>query len=47
MRNGTVAIGLMSVVIVALLFMSYLHNTDRGEVTGVTSMTYEEFQRIW
>jgi hypothetical protein len=42
MRNGTVAIGLMSVVIVALLFMSYLQNTDR-----VTSMTYEQFQRIW
>lgn len=32
----------MSVVIVALLFMSYYKNTQQPMV-----MTYEEFQRIW
>lgn len=37
-----VTLGLMSVVIVALLFMSYYKNTTEPVV-----MTYEEFQRIW
>lgn len=37
-----ITLTLMSVVIVALLFMSYYKNTSAPQV-----LTYEEFQRIW
>lgn len=37
-----ITLTLMSVVIVALLFMSYYKNTQEPMV-----LTYEEFQHIW
>lgn len=37
-----ITLSLMSLVLVALLFMSYYKNTTEPVV-----MTYEEFQRIW
>lgn len=40
--HTTITLLSMSVVIVALLFMSYYKNTTEPVI-----MTYEEFQRIW
>ena len=41
--HTTITLLSMSVVIVALLFMSYYKNCDCQPII----MTYEEFQRIW
>ncbi len=41
MRNGTVAIGLMSLVIVGLLLIHYYRND------GPVVLTYQEFQKTW